>query len=331
MSRLSSVRRGRGRSRAAQLVARRRPLLRRRRLRRCPPPPRQGLADRFEQLAAWAAKHGELRPRVRRRPGRESPRCARPSATRSCYADLDRLRHLAGHRRATCRPLVRLGNRLAYEQLLEQMATRRSDRAGARRTGRAGDECRAGRVSRGARPRVARPPLALTSADSSPEGSRLPTSAATRVRRLAERQSHRPFGARADPGRGAGGPRRLRPRRKLRWSCRSPARGTGIGCCCTARPGPDCSRPARRVEPISAAITHVDGLVVARSTFDNSMNYRSAVVFGVPEVLAGADQARALDVLVDHLLPGRSQEVRPSTRKELAATRVLRLPLDRSA
>ncbi len=81
-------------------------------------------------------------------------------------------------------------------------------------------------------------------------------------------------------------------------------------------------------EPISVAITHVDGLVVARSTFDNSMNYRSAVVFGVPEVLADADQARALDVLVDHLLPGRTQEVRSTTRKELAATRVLRLPLE---
>ncbi len=81
-------------------------------------------------------------------------------------------------------------------------------------------------------------------------------------------------------------------------------------------------------QPISAAITHLDGLVVARSTFDNSMNYRSAVVFGVPEVLAGAEQERALDILVDHLLPGRSAEVRRSSRKELAATSVLRVRLD---
>ena len=81
-------------------------------------------------------------------------------------------------------------------------------------------------------------------------------------------------------------------------------------------------------QPISAAITHLDGLVVARSTFDNSMNYRSAVVFGVPEVLTGAEHERALDILVDHLLPGRSAEVRRSSRKELAATMVLRVRLD---
>lgn len=81
-------------------------------------------------------------------------------------------------------------------------------------------------------------------------------------------------------------------------------------------------------QPISAAVTHIDSLVVARSTFDNSMNYRSAVVFGVPEVLTGPDAEHALRVLVDHLLPGRWDEVRASTRKELAATEVVRLPLD---
>jgi uncharacterized protein len=81
-------------------------------------------------------------------------------------------------------------------------------------------------------------------------------------------------------------------------------------------------------QPISAAVTHIDALVVARSTFDNSMNYRSAVVFGVAEVLTGTEHERALQVIVDHLLPGRWDEVRPSTRKEFAATSVLRLPLD---
>ncbi len=79
--------------------------------------------------------------------------------------------------------------------------------------------------------------------------------------------------------------------------------------------------------PISVAITHLDGLVVARSAFDNSMNYRCAVILGVPEVLTGADKERALRVLTDHLLPGRSGEVRESTAKETAATLVLRLPL----
>ena len=97
---------------------------------------------------------------------------------------------------------------------------------------------------------------------------------------------------------------------------------TAIGSCCTAPPGAGLLRACAAGQPISAAITHLDALVVARSTFDNSMNYRSAVVFGVPEVLAGADQERALDILVDHLLPGRSAEVRRSSRKELAATSV---------
>ncbi len=87
-------------------------------------------------------------------------------------------------------------------------------------------------------------------------------------------------------------------------------------------------RAAAAGQPISAAITHLDGLVIARSTFDNSMNYRSAVVFGVPEVLTGAEHERALDILVDHLLPGRSAEVRRSSRKELAATMVVRVRLD---
>ena len=81
--------------------------------------------------------------------------------------------------------------------------------------------------------------------------------------------------------------------------------------------------------PVAVGITLLDGLVVARSVFDNSMNYRSAVVFGVPEVLEGDAKEAALHTLVEHLLPGRSDEVRPSSRKEYAATLMLRLPLDR--
>jgi uncharacterized protein len=88
-------------------------------------------------------------------------------------------------------------------------------------------------------------------------------------------------------------------------------------------------REAAGGAPISVGVTLVDGLVVARSVFDNSMNYRSVVAFGVPEVLDGEAKERALHRLVDHLLPGREGEVRPSNRRELAATLVLRLPLDR--
>lgn len=79
--------------------------------------------------------------------------------------------------------------------------------------------------------------------------------------------------------------------------------------------------------PISVTVTHLDGLVYARSLFDSSMNYRSAVVFGVPTVVAAADKEKAMRVVSDHLMPGRWDEVRDMTKRELAATLVLRLSL----
>ena len=83
--------------------------------------------------------------------------------------------------------------------------------------------------------------------------------------------------------------------------------------------------------PISVTITHLDGLVYARSLFDSSMNYRSAVVFGVPTVVADVDKEEAMRVVSDHLMPGRWDEVRAMTKRELAATLVLRLPLDEAS
>ena len=88
-------------------------------------------------------------------------------------------------------------------------------------------------------------------------------------------------------------------------------------------------RIAASGQPISVGVTLLDGLAVARSAFDSSMNYRSVVAFGVPEVLSGEEKEAALHHLTEHLLPGRSNEVRPSTRKEYAATLILRLRLDR--
>lgn len=82
---------------------------------------------------------------------------------------------------------------------------------------------------------------------------------------------------------------------------------------------------------VAVCVTRVDALVYARSVFDSSMNYRSAVVFGVPTVLEGEDKARGLEALTDHLMPGRWGEVRLPTRKELAATLVLSLPLDEAS
>lgn len=81
-------------------------------------------------------------------------------------------------------------------------------------------------------------------------------------------------------------------------------------------------------QTVCVTVSVVDGLVLARSGFHHSMNYRSAVVIGVPRrVTDPAERERALGALVDHLVPGRSATLRPHTRKELAATVVLALPL----
>ena len=79
---------------------------------------------------------------------------------------------------------------------------------------------------------------------------------------------------------------------------------------------------------VCVTITEVDGLVAARSGFHHSMNYRSAVVIGEARVVADPqERARALDLTVDHMIPGRSATLRASTRRELAATAVLAVPL----
>lgn len=75
---------------------------------------------------------------------------------------------------------------------------------------------------------------------------------------------------------------------------------------------------------VCVTVTHVDGLVLARSAFHHSMNYRSAVILGRGRVVRDPDErSRALDAIVDHAVPGRSGTLRASTRKELAATAVV--------
>lgn len=77
----------------------------------------------------------------------------------------------------------------------------------------------------------------------------------------------------------------------------------------------------------SVAVTEFDALVVARSAFESSINYRSAVLFGVCTALAGDDHRRALDRFTEALLPGRTAEVREPRPVELAKTMVLALPI----
>ena len=83
---------------------------------------------------------------------------------------------------------------------------------------------------------------------------------------------------------------------------------------------------------VVVTVSILDGVVLARSTFHHSLNYRSVVVFGpAEEVSDPAAKAHALEVIVDHLLPGRSREARPPTASELRQTRVLRLAIDEAS
>ena len=79
---------------------------------------------------------------------------------------------------------------------------------------------------------------------------------------------------------------------------------------------------------VCVTVTLVDGLVLARSAFHHSMNYRSVVVFGKAYVVRGAmEKAKALRLFSEHVLPGRWAEVRQPNDGELKKTLVLRMPL----
>lgn len=81
--------------------------------------------------------------------------------------------------------------------------------------------------------------------------------------------------------------------------------------------------------PCCVTVTHLDGLVLARSAFHSSMNYRSVMVFGTARLISDPEEKQiALDALVEHLAPGRLEELRPSSQKELNATSILRLPIE---
>lgn len=79
---------------------------------------------------------------------------------------------------------------------------------------------------------------------------------------------------------------------------------------------------------VCVTVTLLDGLVLARSAFHHSMNYRSVVLLGpATKVEDPEEKRRAFDVIVEHVLPGRSQVARPSNDSELRSTMVLRLPI----
>jgi nitroimidazol reductase NimA-like FMN-containing flavoprotein (pyridoxamine 5'-phosphate oxidase superfamily) len=82
---------------------------------------------------------------------------------------------------------------------------------------------------------------------------------------------------------------------------------------------------------VCVTVTHLDGIVMARSTFHHSVNYRSALVFGTPRVTEGEEKIAGLRAITERLAPGQWDTARKPNRKELAATVVLALGLDEAS
>jgi nitroimidazol reductase NimA-like FMN-containing flavoprotein (pyridoxamine 5'-phosphate oxidase superfamily) len=80
---------------------------------------------------------------------------------------------------------------------------------------------------------------------------------------------------------------------------------------------------------VCVTVTLVDGVVLARSQFHTSMNYRSLVIVGVARHLDDpAEKRRAMEALVDHVVPGRTAEARPPTESELAQITAIEIPIN---
>lgn len=87
-----------------------------------------------------------------------------------------------------------------------------------------------------------------------------------------------------------------------------------------------------RGQEICVEMTLLDGLVLARSSFHHSLNYRSVVILGEAEAITDeTERRRALDTFVERLAPGRNEQLRPMTTKELKQTAVMRLSLERAS
>lgn len=81
-------------------------------------------------------------------------------------------------------------------------------------------------------------------------------------------------------------------------------------------------------QEVCITVTLLDQLVLARSAFHHSMNYRSVVIFGKPEAITeNGDKAAALTALVEHLIPGRSRDARGASAGEMDATIVVKVPI----
>jgi len=88
------------------------------------------------------------------------------------------------------------------------------------------------------------------------------------------------------------------------------------------------ARAVRAGSPLSVAVTHMDGIVVARSAFNSSANYRSVVIHGHARILDKGEKAAAFDLIVEKLIPGRLADLRPSKGSEISQTSIIELMLD---
>ncbi|MCW2890075.1 MAG: flavin-nucleotide-binding protein [Streptosporangiaceae bacterium] len=95
--------------------------------------------------------------------------------------------------------------------------------------------------------------------------------------------------------------------------------------------GDPAGNPEQDMPQVCVTVTHVDGLVLARSVFEHGVNYRSAMIYGRPRALAGNDKLEGLRIVTEHCAPGQWDYVRRPSRKELAATILLALPLDEAS
>lgn len=87
----------------------------------------------------------------------------------------------------------------------------------------------------------------------------------------------------------------------------------------------------RSGHPLCITVTLLDALVLARSAFHHSMNYRSVVLFGHCELVEGEEKMSALMRFVDDVVPGRGAQVRPPNETEMKATMVLRVPIEEAS
>ena len=84
--------------------------------------------------------------------------------------------------------------------------------------------------------------------------------------------------------------------------------------------------------PLAVTVTHIDGVVMARSAFHHSVNYRSVIILGAATLVTGhSEKLAVMKGLIDHVAPGRWEHIRQPNEKELDATSVLSIPIDEAS